>query len=440
MYRKLIDKLLKWKSNENHNPLILQGARQVGKTWLLKEFGKSHYNDVCYLNFERIPNLSAVFEGDLSPQKIVEQLSVFHSRKIEPRECLLIFDEIQECPNALTSLKYFSEEAPEYDICCAGSLLGVALHQGTSFPVGKVDFLTLYPMDFEEFLIAREGKQFVQFLHQVQLDTNLNPFREKLESALKLYLIIGGMPAAVQKYTDTNDMEQVNDTLYFILQTYQNDFSKHAEKRTIEKIRHVWNSLPSQLSKENKKFVYGLVREGARAREYEEAILWLKDTGLISIVNRITKPALPLSAYSDLSDFKIYALDVGLLRVLSGLSPQTILNGNAVFEEFKGALTEQYVLQELRTKFHDQIYYWTSGNSAEVDFIITDSTQIIPVEVKSSVNVHAKSLKVYDQKYSPRQMMRFSLLKPNKHENLIDWPLYLIFTQMESSKVLDETN
>lgn len=272
-----------------------------------------------------------------------------------------------------------------------------------------------------------EGEQFVQFLHQVQFDTDLNPFRETLESALKLYFIIGGMPGAVQKYLDTHDLELVNDVLYFILQTYQNDFSKHAERRTVEKIRHVWNSLPSQLSKENKKFVYGLVREGARAREYEEAILWLKDTGLITTVQRITKPALPLSVYSDLSDFKIYALDVGLLRVLSGLSEQTIVNGNAVFEEFKGAFTEQFVLQELRTKLHRQIYYWTSGNSAEVDFIIAIANDVIPVEVKASINVQAKSLKVYNQKYAPKQMLRLSLLPPNCHDNLIDWPLYLIF-------------
>lgn len=428
MYRKLIKELAQWKLRAKHNPLILQGARQVGKTWLLKEFGKEYYEDVCYLNFERTPHLSDVFEGELSPQKIVEQLSVFHRRKIDSQKCLLIFDEVQECPRALTSLKYFSEEAPEYDICCAGSLLGVALHKGTSFPVGKVDFLTLYPMDFEEFLMVYESEQLVQFLHHVQFDTNLNPYREKLESALKLYFIIGGMPGAVQKYLDTHDLELVNDVLYFILQTYQNDFSKHAEKRIVEKIRYVWNSLPSQLSKENKKFVYGLVREGARAREYEDAILWLKDTGLITAVHRITKPALPLSAYSDLSDFKIYALDVGLLRVLSGLSAQTIVNGNAVFEEFKGAFTEQFVLQELRTKHNNQIYYWTSGNSAEVDFIIANANNVIPIEVKATVNVQAKSLKVYNQKYAPQQMLRFSLLPPCVHDNLIDWPLYLLFT------------
>lgn len=433
MYRKLIKELAQWKLRAKHNPLILQGARQVGKTWLLKEFGKVYYEDVCYLNFERTPHLSAVFEGELSPQKIVEQLSVFHGRKIEPQECLLIFDEIQECPRSLTSLKYFSEEAPEYDICCAGSLLGVALHKGTSFPVGKVDFLTLYPMDFEEFLMVYESGQLVQFLHRVQFDTNLNPYREKLESALKLYFVIGGMPGAVQKYLDTHDLELVNDVLYFILQTYQNDFSKHAEKRTIEKIRHVWSSLPSQLSKENKKFVYGLVREGARAREYEEALLWLKDTGIITAVHRITKPALPLSAYSDLSDFKIYALDVGLLRVLSGLSAQTIVNGNAVFEEFKGAFTEQFVLQELRTRHNNQIYYWTSGNSAEVDFVIANANNVIPIEVKATVNVQAKSLKVYNQKYAPQQMLRFSLLPPRVHDNLIDWPLYLLFASIENN-------
>lgn len=433
MYRKLIKELAQWKLRAKHNPLILQGARQVGKTWLLKEFGKVYYEDVCYLNFERTPHLSAVFEGELSPQKIVEQLSVFHGRKIEPQKCLLILDEIQECPRALTSLKYFSEEAPEYDICCAGSLLGVALHKGTSFPVGKVDFLTLYPMDFEEFLMVYESEQLVQFLHRVQFDTNLNPYREKLESALKLYFVIGGMPGAVQKYLDTHDLELVNDVLYFILQTYQNDFSKHAEKRTVEKIRHVWSSLPSQLSKENKKFVYGLVREGARAREYEEALLWLKDTGLITAVHRITKPALPLSAYSDLSDFKIYALDVGLLRVLSGLSAQTIVNGNAVFEEFKGAFTEQFVLQELRTRHNNQIYYWTSGNSAEVDFVIANANNVIPIEVKATVNVQAKSLKVYNQKYAPQQMLRFSLLPPRVHDNLIDWPLYLLFASIENN-------
>lgn len=431
MYRKLINDLLKWKSKANHNPLILQGARQVGKTWLLKEFGKTYYEEVCYINFERHLALSTIFEGDLSPQKIIEQLSIFHGHPINFQKCLLIFDEIQECPRALTSLKYFSEEAPEYDICCAGSLLGMALHKGTSFPVGKVDFLTLYPMDFEEFLMVREGEYISNFIHNVGLETNLNPFREKLEDNLKLYMVIGGMPAAVQKYVETSDFELVDETLYFILQTYQNDFSKHAEKRTIEKIRHIWNSLPSQLAKENKKFIYGLVREGARAREYEEAILWLKDVGLISLVNRISKPSQPLASYSILSDFKIYTLDVGLLRVMSGLPEQAILNGGAIFEEFKGALTEQFALQELRTIFGQNVYYWTSGNSAEVDFVVAEGTNIIPIEVKASINVHAKSLKVYNQKYTPKKMLRFSLLPPNRNENLIDWPLYMIPSAFE---------
>lgn len=344
MERLLLQELVKWKEKADRKPLILRGARQVGKTWLLKDFGAKYFEDVCYVNFEQKDTLSIIFEGVLSPKRIIEQLSLYHAKKIQPEKTLVIFDEVQEMPRALTSLKYFAEEAPEYAICCAGSLLGVALHKGTSFPVGKVDFLDLYPLSFQEFLLANGEQMLVESI--LEGNRNLLPFADKMTDYLKKYFVIGGMPSAVKKWLESNDYFEVDAVQQQLIDSYQNDFSKHAPSQMVEKIRYIWDSIPTQLAKENKKFIYGLVREGARAREYEDALMWLTDAGEIIRTYNVSKPDVPLKAYADLKAFKVYLLDVGLLRCLSELSPKVILEGSRIFEEFKGALTEQYVCQE----------------------------------------------------------------------------------------------
>lgn len=426
MKRILIDNLIKWRDKKGRKPLILQGARQVGKTWILKEFGSTCFEDVCYINFEQAQPINELFEGSIDPWRIIEQLSVFHGKKIMPEKTLIIFDEVQEVPRALTSLKYFAEEAPEYVICCAGSLLGVALHQGTSFPVGKVEFLTLEPLSFREFLLACGEELLVDYVLKGNLE--VKAFAEKLMDNLRRYFIIGGMPAAVQKWLDSHDYFEVEAVQKQLLQAYESDFSKHAPSNLIAKIRYVWQSIPSQLAKENKKFIYGLVREGARAREYEDTLMWLSDTGLIRRVYRITKPDLPLKAYEDLQSFKVYLLDVGLLRVLGGVSPKVLIEGSRIFEEFKGALTKQFVLQELSLlPGLAASYYWTSGAMAEVDFIFSDGLNVYPLEAKAGSNVHAKSLKSYGDKFHPSLLFRTSLLPYEKNGNLMNIPLYLLF-------------
>lgn len=428
MERLLLNDLIKWKNKNNRLPLILKGARQVGKTWLLNEFGKVAFNDVLYINFENAPNLKEVFDGEISPQRIIDLLGALHGKRIEPEKTLLIFDEIQEIPRALTALKYFAEQAPEYAICCAGSLLGVALHKGTSFPVGKVDFLTLSPLKFEEFLLSNGEKGIIDFIKNDGIREIPKPITDKLTDYLKLYLVIGGMPAVVNAWIDTRDFSIVETKLLDILETYEQDFSKHAPSSVVPKLRYLWNSIPSQLSKENKKFIYGLVRDGARAREYEEALLWLMDSGLIRKVGRISKGAIPLKAYEDLKSFKLYHLDVGLLRVMSELSPDAILEGIKVFEEFKGALTEQFVLNELSGRsFIRNIYYWTSDATAEVDFVFADSKNIYPVEVKASENLKARSLKIYRDKYQPKLAIRTSLSNLRIDDGLLNVPLYALF-------------
>ncbi len=428
MERLLLNDLIKWKNKNNRLPLILKGARQVGKTWLLNEFGKVAFNDVLYINFENAPNLKEVFDGEISPQRITDLLGALHGKRIEPEKTLLIFDEIQEIPRALTALKYFAEQAPEYAICCAGSLLGVALHKGTSFPVGKVDFLTLSPLSFEEFLLSNGAKGIIDFIKNDGVREIPKPIADKLTDYLKLYLVIGGMPAAVNAWIDTRDFSVVETKLLDILETYEQDFSKHAPSSVVPKLRYLWSSIPSQLSKENKKFIYGLVRDGARAREYEEALLWLMDSGLIRKVGRVSKGAIPLKAYEDLKSFKLYHLDVGLLRVMSELSPDAILEGIKVFEEFKGALTEQFVLSELSGRsFIRNIYYWTSDATAEVDFVFADSKNIYPVEVKASENLKARSLKVYRDKYEPKLAIRTSLSNLRIDDGLLNVPLYALF-------------
>jgi uncharacterized protein len=428
MERLLLGELEKWKAKDDRKPLILRGARQVGKTWLLKHFGKRCFKDVCYVNFEQRDVLAKIFDGSLSPSRIIEQLSVFHGKKIMPKDTLLIFDEVQELPRALTSLKYFAEEAPEYAICCAGSLLGVALHEGTSFPVGKVDFLDLRPLSFKEFLLASGEQMLVDSITDGNRD--LAAFEEKLTDYLKQYYIVGGMPSVVCKWLDTHDYFKADEVQRQILLAYQNDFSKHAPRQAVEKIRYIWDSIPSQLAKENKKFVYGLVREGARAREYEDGLMWLSDAGEVTRIYNVSKPDIPLKAYADLKAFKVFLLDVGLLRCHSGISPKVILEGSRIFEEFKGTLTEQYVCQELQ-QFHrlQSNYYWTSPSTAEIDFLISDGVSVFPLECKAGFSMNAKSLKSYKSRYAPSWTFRTSLLpyERNAEARSTNIPLYLFF-------------
>lgn len=432
MKRNLLVDLIKWKKAKNRLPLIIKGARQVGKTWLLKEFGRTCFKDTCYINFELTVAMNDIFSGEIQPQRIIDLLSAYHGKKILPYDTLIIFDEIQEIPRALSSLKSFAELAPEYTICCAGSLLGIALHNNTSFPVGKVEFLTLEPLSFEEFLIANEEHITVDLVKNHDLDLFPEFINEKLNDYLKLYFIIGGMPASVMTWLETRDFSEVDKKQIEILYTYEQDFSKHAPKNIVPRIRHLWKSISSQLAKENKKFIYGLVKEGARAREYEEALLWLFDSGLIRSVSLITKPGLPLKSYEDLKSFKIYHLDVGLLRAMSELSPEVIIDKVRIYEEFKGALTEQYVLQEMAViKNIKNVYYWKSSATAEVDFIIAYKNNIIPIEVKSGKNLYSKSLKVYIEKFQPSLSIRTSLMNLEFRDKLLNIPLYVLFNLIQ---------
>ena len=420
--------LVDWKNKKSRRPLILKGARQVGKTWLLHEFGGAEFTDMLSVNMENAPGLKDAFNGDISPKRIIDLLGALHGKKIRPHKTLIIFDEVQEIPRALTALKYFAEQAPEYPICCAGSLLGVALHSGTSFPVGKVDFLTLQPMSFEEFLLANGESALIDYVRKGGIGEIPSAISEKLTDYLKQYFIIGGMPGAVSSWLETRDYSEVESRQRDVLMTYENDFSKHAPKNVVPKLRYLWNSVPSQLAKENKKFVYGLAREGARARDYEEAMLWLLDSGLLRKVGRITKAAAPLKAYENLKAFKLYHLDVGLLRVMSELAPSAILDGIKIFEEFKGALTEQFVLSELSGMgFIRNIYYWNSEATAEVDFVFADGRDIYPVEVKSGESLRARSLKVYRERFNPRLAIRTSLANMRLDAGLLNIPLFALF-------------
>ena len=426
MKRLLMDELVAWQNKPNRKPLILRGVRQVGKTWLLREFGKTYFDDVCYVNFERNNQLSAVFHDSLNPKQILTSLALFHGKPIIPEKTLIIFDEIQEVPRALTSLKYFAEEAPEYTLCSAGSQLGITLHDQMSFPVGKVEYLDLRPLSFCEFMMANDREMLAESVLNGNFD--LMPFHDELISLLKTYFVVGGMPASVQTWLDTHDYNAVDSVLENLSSSYIDDFAKHAPHALTEKLRYVWQSIPSQLAKENKKFIFGLVREGARAREYEETLMWLEDMGLIQRNRCITKPALPLSAYEDLKAFKIFLMDVGVLRHLSGLSPTVVLEGSRVFEEFKGALTEQFVLQELMLlRSLNANHYWTSSGKAEVDFIFSDGLHVFPLEAKADVNVKAKSLNVYDNLYHPKRLFITSLRPYSCKEHLTFIPLYMLF-------------
>ncbi|MBR4666431.1 MAG: ATP-binding protein [Lentisphaeria bacterium] len=423
MKRNAAKQLLEWKNSIGRKPLIIRGARQVGKTWLMKEFGKENFKNTVYINFDSNPEMQELFSGSLEVRHLISGLQIFCGKKIVPQDTLLIFDEVQEVPRALSSLKYFCEEAPEYAVISAGSLLGVALHQGTSFPVGKVDFLDLYPLSFTEFLEAAGNRKLSELLKSGDWGL-IGAFRTKFIELLRYYYFIGGMPEAVETFIRENDLEAVRKVQQNILAAYEQDFSKHAPPETVARIRMVWQSIPLQLAKENRRFVYGALRKGARAKDFELAIQWLRDCGLIEQVIRLSKPALPLPAYAD-EGFKIFLSDVGLLGAMSGLDARTLLSGNRLFTEFKGALTEQYVAQQLRSELKLKPFYWSAERaSAEVDFVFQSGMDLYPLEVKAEENLKAKSLKVYYDKFGPPIAIRTSMSDFRKERNLINLPLY----------------
>jgi len=406
--------------------MIIRGARQVGKTWLMREFGRTQYKQYAYINFDNNERMEHLFSGNLDISRIVVALQIEAGVTIDAENTLIIFDEVQEVPNALTSLKYFCENAPQYHVVAAGSLLGVALHPGTSFPVGKVDFMDLYPLNFLEFIQALGEQQLANLLQSMDFDM-ITGFKGKYIDLLKQYYYIGGMPEAVKTFAETSDYGKVREVQKRLLMAYEQDFSKHAPNETVPRIRMLWNSIPTQLAKENRKFIYGLVRKGARAREYELAMTWLIDCGLVYKIGRISKPDMPLRAYQDFNAFKLFVLDVGLLGAMSELDVKSLLEGNQIFEEFKGALTEQYVLQQLTAEKGTEPFYWSAENgSAELDFIFQNGMYVIPLEVKAEENLQAKSLKSYCSKYQPKYAIRSSMSDFRQEDWMINFPLYAV--------------
>ena len=425
MKRYSIKKLISWKNKPNRKPLILQGARQTGKTWLLKDFGKQEYTNTAYLSFENNEGIQQIFKNSQEISRIISGIELETKVKIVPQETLIILDEIQECPNALNSLKYFCENAPQYHIAAAGSLLGVAMqHKGVSFPVGKNDFIDLLPMSFYEFLEAVGEERMPDVLRKRDF-VMAAAFKDKYEHLLKEYLFVGGMPEAVKSFAEHKDFAEVSYIHESLLRAYEEDFSKHINNADIPKVRMIWDSIPPQLAKPNKKFVYSMIKSGARVKEFENAMDWLLRTGLAYSVSRANKPGLPLRAYEDRASFKLFMLDCGLMGAKAGLEAKSIIEGNRIFEEFRGALTEQYVMQELKNALNLPTAYW-EGRNSEIDFIIQKSGQIIPIEVKSGINLKAKSLKAYIDKYSPEIAIRTSLADYKKTGVIYDIPLYAI--------------
>ncbi len=405
---------------------MIRGARQVGKTWLMKEFGRTSYKQTVYVNFEQKKQLKSLFSDDFDIQRIIIALQALSGLTIHADNTLIIFDEIQEVPEAITALKYFMEDTPEYHIVAAGSLLGVSLHSNISFPVGKVDFMDLHPLSFIEFLDALGERGLLDVLHTNDWKL-ITAFKAKLIERLRQYYYVGGMPAAVVGFCENNNFHEVRNIQNQILNAYEQDFSKHAPIAIVPRIRMLWNTIPAQLSKENKKFLYGLVKAGSRAKDYELALSWLIDCGQVHKVNRVTKPIIPVKAYADRNAFKLFIVDIGLLTAMGGIDAGTLLKGNTVFTEFKGALTEQYVLQQLISSEDYMVCYWSAKRaSAEVDFIIQYKGCIIPLEVKAEENLHAKSLKVYNEKFKPKICLRSSMSDFRKQEWLLNIPLYAI--------------
>lgn len=423
MERSIYSSLKKWKESPTRKPLILQGARQVGKTYILKEFGAREYSEVVYINCDDNNDMQNMFV-DYDVDRIIRSLSAISGVSIKPSTTLLILDEIQEVERGLASLKYFCEKAPEYHVAVAGSLLGITLHEGTSFPVGKVDMLYMYPMDFEEFLLAMGKEQLVELLRSNSWAA-LTPLRGMLTELLRQYYFVGGMPEAVKAYVERGDIWEVRSIHSKIIDAYRNDMSKHAPKQQVQRINMVWNSIPSQLARDNKKFVYGALRKGARANDFEIAIQWLVDSGLVHKVHRISKPVVPLKFYEDMSSFKLFLLDCGLLGALSETPPEQILIGDNVFEEYKGAFTENYVLQQLKSLPRTFVYYYSNDNSTlEIDFVVQHDTHVIPIEVKAEENLRAKSLRQFVTDNPGLHGVRFSMSDYREQDWLTNVPLW----------------
>ena len=436
MERALIAKLVEWKEKANRKPLILKGVRQCGKTYLLKEFGKRHYESCAYFNFEENETLKNVFEKDYDTARIVFELGLYFGKTIEPDKTLLILDEIQECGRAITAMKYFCENAPEYHVVCAGSLLGIALQKQLSFPVGKVDFLTLYPMSFSEFLRAMGPETLADFVENFKKEDNLpEVIGERLATFLRQYYITGGMPEVVEVWRNTHSIEQVESVQQAIINSYELDFAKHAPTKDFPKLTAIWRSIPEQLAKENTKFIFSHVKKGGRSKDLEDALEWLIGAGLVYKVCKIEKPFIPLSSYSDDTSFKLYMSDVGILRKLSKLPYEVVLDATPNYKEFKGSMTENYVLCELLKSVDDTAYYWSSGNTAEVDFIVQSGTEIVPIEVKSEKNVKARSLAEYRKKYTPKYSVKTSMKHETDGEEVLNIPLYLISKMAKFMKI-----
>ncbi len=436
MYRKLFKQLQDWKTSSRRKPLLLQGIRQSGKTWLLKEFGRLEYTDVAYFNLDENLDLVSYFETTRDPFRILDQLSFLHGRRIVPGNTLIILDEIQESNSALNSLKYFLEKTPEYHIAATGSYLGIALSGPSSFPVGKVNFMKLYPMSYEEFLIACGDISLVEYLESVNLPSTIpDIFFNPLMERLKQYLVIGGMPAVVFAWTELKDMEEVNSIHSEIITSYERDFSKHSMEMNVAKVWQVWDSIPAQLARENKKFSYSTVKTGGRSRSFEDSITWLANSGLIYKIQKLIKPGLPIRAYDDLSSFKVYLADVGLLLKKAGLSGNTLLMGDQLFTEFKGSLMENFVLQELVLQVETAPRYWTSRASAELDFIIQQDNNIFPIEVKSGKSVRSKSLRLYMDQYKCALGLRLSQQNLKVNGGILNIPLFMAG---QLSRILNE--
>lgn len=429
MERFLLKKLLAWKTSPYRKPLIVKGVRQVGKTWILKEFGRLYYDNVAYFNFDENEEYKQFFDTTKNVNRILQNLSMASSQTISSEKTLIIFDEVQDCPNVINSMKYFCENAPEYHIACAGSLLGIALAKPSSFPVGKVNFMQVNPMTFEEFLIANGDSNLSEYIQTIDTiepipDAFFNPLYEKL----KMYYVTGGMPEPVRIWTEARDVNVMQETLSNIIEAYERDFAKHPNVNEFPKISMIWNSIPSQLAKENKKFLYKVVKTGARAREYEDALQWLIDARLVHKIYRSTSPGLPISAYDDVSAFKIYLVDVGLLRRLAKLAPTAFGEGNRLFTEFKGALTENFVLQTLMTQFEVTPRYWSQANPPyEVDFLIQRDNDIFPIEVKSESNTTSKSLKKFKELFPDKVKLRirYSLDNLKLDDDVLNIPLFM---------------
>ena len=426
MKRYLIDKLVEWKNSEDRKPLILSGARQVGKTWLMMEFGKKYYKNIAYITFYNNNRFKKVFEDDYDIKRIISNIEIETNISVDIHDTLIVFDEIQECPKALESLKYFCENAKEYNIIAAGSLLGVFLHENISFPVGKVDEITLYPMNYFEFLEACGEDKLCSEL----LNKNFNiigDFKEKYIDLLKKYYYVGGMPEVVNEFVKNKNYDKVREKQNAILNQYVNDFSKHIKGIELGRVNQIWNSIPSQLLKENKKFIFNNIKNGARYKEFDIAIEWLRKSGLIYVINRITAPKIPLKSYAEVSIFKIFLVDVGLLSALSEIDIKTLLDGNNIFVEFKGALAEQYVVEQLISMYNKNLFYYISDNNYyEIDFLMSINNEILPIEVKFGYNTKSKSLKYFIEKYNSKYAYKLSLNNCNATDKIRNIPLYAL--------------